>query len=170
MSSRGKIFIGILLVLVLGSAVGITVVRGGNARGIPVRMEEVATQDLVATVTVSGNVRARRAVDISADVMGRVIELNVEEGDDVTQAEMFSIMGPWMKIFKELKAAEYALRVSIRERTKDNCAGIDIMQTRSTERLMVTKDHGEAPGPSMAASKHNGNLLTRENGQEYRRP
>ncbi len=57
-------------------------------------MEEVAHRDLVATVTVSGNVRARKAVDISADVMGRIIALNVEEGDDVSQGDVLLTIDP----------------------------------------------------------------------------
>jgi len=83
MSSRGKVVLGIALFLVLGSATAVTLVKGRD-RGVEVRFEEVQTRDLVSTVTVSGNVRARRAVDISADVMGRIIELNVEEGEDVS--------------------------------------------------------------------------------------
>lgn len=93
MSSRGKIVIGAALVLVLGSAAVISVVRGQN-RGVEVRMEEVGRRDLVSTVTVSGNVRARRAVDISADVMGRIIELNVEEGQDVTEGMILLRIDP----------------------------------------------------------------------------
>jgi HlyD family secretion protein len=57
-------------------------------------MEQVAARDLVATVTVSGNVRARRAVDISADVMGRIIELNVAEGDDVSEGDVLLRIDP----------------------------------------------------------------------------
>jgi HlyD family secretion protein len=94
MSPRGKIFTAIAVVLVLGSATAISLLQGARARGIPVRMEEVAARDLVATVTVSGNVRARRAVDISADVMGRIIELNVEEGDDVTRGDTLLRIDP----------------------------------------------------------------------------
>ena len=94
MSSRGKIFTGIGLVLILGSAAAVTIFQGRNGRGIPVRMEAVEERDLVATVTVSGNVRARRAVDISADVMGRIIELNVEEGDDVEEGEVLLRIDP----------------------------------------------------------------------------
>jgi len=94
MSSRGKIIIGVVLVLVLGSATAISIIQGGSGRGVEVRMEEVANQDLVATVTVSGNIRARRAVDISADVMGRIIELNIEEGDDVTQGDVLLRIDP----------------------------------------------------------------------------
>jgi HlyD family secretion protein len=83
MSSRGKVVIGVALFVVLGAATAVTLVKGRD-RGVEVRLEEVQTRDLVSTVTVSGNVRARRAVDISADVMGRIMELNVEEGEDVS--------------------------------------------------------------------------------------
>lgn len=93
MSSTRKILIGVAVVAVLGSAAGISVVQGRD-QGIDVRMEEVQERDLVATVTASGNLRARLAVDISADVMGRVIEMNVEEGDDVTQGETLLRIDP----------------------------------------------------------------------------
>ncbi len=108
MSSRGKIIIGVLLVLVLGGAVAISVTQGGAGRGVQVRMEGVETRDLVATVTVSGNVRARRAVDISADVMGRIIELNVEEGDDVSEGETLLRIDP-----SQLEAAVSRARASL---------------------------------------------------------
>ena len=71
-------------------------------------MEEVAKRDLVATVTASGNVRARRAVDISADVMGRIIELNVEEGDDVTQGDTLLRIDP-----RHLASAVYRAQASL---------------------------------------------------------
>ena len=93
MSLRGKMVIGAVLVLVLGSAAVVTVVRGRD-RGVEVRLEEVNRRDLVSTVTVSGNVRARRAVDISADVMGRIIDLNVEEGEDVTEGMVLLRIDP----------------------------------------------------------------------------
>ncbi len=93
MSTGRKILIGVLVVVVLGSAAAISVVTSRNG-GLEVRMEEVVRRDLVATVTASGNIRARRAVDISADVMGRVIELNVEEGNDVTRGEILLRIDP----------------------------------------------------------------------------
>jgi len=108
MSSRGKIIVGVVLVLVLGSAVAISIIQGGRGRGVEVRMEEVASRDLVATVTVSGNVRARRAVDISADVMGRIIELNVEEGDDVEEGDILLRIDP-----SQLEAAVSRARASL---------------------------------------------------------
>jgi HlyD family secretion protein len=82
MSSRRKVVVGIVVVVVLAIAATLAVVQGRD-RGVEVRLEEVSRRDLVATVTASGHVRARRTVDISADVQGRVVELNVDEGDDV---------------------------------------------------------------------------------------
>jgi len=93
MSSRNKIIIAILVIVVLGSATAISLVQQ-RVTGLEVRLEEVTVRDLVSTVTVSGNIRARRAVDISADVMGRIIELNVEEGDDVTQGQVLLRIDP----------------------------------------------------------------------------
>ncbi len=70
----------ILLVLVLLAVVSF--VRGGD--GTPsVSTETIERRDLVATVSASGNIRARRQVDVSAEISARVVELRVEEGDDV---------------------------------------------------------------------------------------
>jgi HlyD family secretion protein len=52
--------------------------RSGS--GVSVRTEAVAARDLVATVTASGWIRPHRRVDVQADIMGRIIELNVKEG------------------------------------------------------------------------------------------
>ena len=93
MSSRQKILIAVVVIIVLGGASAISLVST-RERGVEVRMEEVATRDLVATVTASGNIRARRTVDISSDVMGRVIEMNVEEGDDVVESEILLRIDP----------------------------------------------------------------------------
>ncbi|MFO8174236.1 MAG: efflux RND transporter periplasmic adaptor subunit, partial [Longimicrobiales bacterium] len=93
MSSGRKFLIGAVIVVILGSAAAITIIQGRKG-GIEVRLEEVSQRDLVSVVTASGNIRARRAVDISADVMGRVIELNVEEGDDVTVGDTLLRIDP----------------------------------------------------------------------------
>ncbi|MBI4522176.1 MAG: efflux RND transporter periplasmic adaptor subunit [Gemmatimonadetes bacterium] len=87
MTGRTKLYIVAGVVLVAGAAAGIpTLVR--RQRGTEVRMEEVTKRDLVATVTASGRIRARRAVDIRSDVMGRVMELNVREGDPVRDGQV----------------------------------------------------------------------------------
>lgn len=93
MESRRKIVIGILVLVVLGTAATIAAVRGRDD-GVPVRMEEVQRRDLVQIVTASGNIRARRAVDMSSDISAKVSELLVEEGADVTEGQVLLRLDP----------------------------------------------------------------------------
>ncbi len=87
MTRKRKIVIAVVAVVLIGAVTAVAVARrGGDA--VEVRLEEVQRRDLVATVTASGNVRARRSVDISSDVMGRVAELTVEEGDEVEEGQV----------------------------------------------------------------------------------
>ena len=87
MTFRGKIAIGVLVATVLAVAGVLTVLQSRN-NGTMVRTEEVSRRDLEAIVTASGNIRARRTVDISSDVSGRIVELNVDEGDDVAEGQL----------------------------------------------------------------------------------
>jgi len=75
---------GILLAVVLLAVFAF--LRGGD--GAPaVRTAEVERRDLISTVSASGNIRARRQVDISSEVSARVVALLVEEGDEVAQGD-----------------------------------------------------------------------------------
>jgi HlyD family secretion protein len=93
MQTRSKVIIGIAVVAVFGSAAALSIVKGRN-RGLEVRMEEVARRDLVQIVTASGNIRARRAVELSSDVSAKVAELLVEEGDDVEAGQVLLRLDP----------------------------------------------------------------------------
>ena len=87
MTRRKKIVIGVVVVAVISAAAAVTAIRSRD-RGVEIRLEEIGRRDLVATVTASGNIRARRTVDISSDVSGRVTQLNVDEGDDVVEDQV----------------------------------------------------------------------------------
>ena len=93
MNTQAKVLVGILVVAVLGTAAWLSV-RRSRAQGIEVRTETIQKRDLVAIVTASGNIRARRTVDISSDVSARVAELLVEEGDDVRQGQTLLRLEP----------------------------------------------------------------------------
>ena len=93
MNNRSKILLGIGIVAVLGSAVALSVSRGRDG-GIEVRTESLEIRDLVEIVTASGNIRARRTVDISSDVSARVSELLIDEGDDVTAGQTLLRLEP----------------------------------------------------------------------------
>ena len=93
MRTGTKIAVAVILLVVLGGAatISLTVTRD---TGTPVRIDTVATRDLVATVTASGNVRATRKVDISSDISARVSELLVEEGEDVEEGQVLIRLDP----------------------------------------------------------------------------
>ena len=93
MKTSQKLVVGVVLGGILVAAVVFSF-GGSGARGVDVRMEEVETRDLVATVTASGNIRARRTVDISSDVSARVAQLLVGEGDDVEEGQILVRLDP----------------------------------------------------------------------------
>jgi HlyD family secretion protein len=93
MDTQKKILVGIAIVAVLGLGAWLSITRGRD-QGIPVRTEVVQHRDLVETVTASGNIRARRTVDMSSDVSARVAELLVQEGDDVRRGQTLLRLDP----------------------------------------------------------------------------
>ncbi len=93
MRTSRKVLIGVIVLAVLAAAAALST-QGRRGRGVEVRVEEVTKRDLVATVTASGNVRARRKVDISSDISARVTSLLVEEGDDVEVGQTLLRLDP----------------------------------------------------------------------------
>jgi len=93
MQTRTKVIIGIAVVAVFGSAAALSVSKSRN-RGAEVRMEEVSRRDLVETVTASGNIRARRAVELSSDISAKVSQLLVDEGADVRAGDVLLRLDP----------------------------------------------------------------------------
>ncbi|HAT18378.1 MAG TPA: hypothetical protein DCS76_11320, partial [Gemmatimonadetes bacterium] len=85
--------VGIGIVAVFSGGAALTVTQS-RERGTPVRLDVVVRQDLVETVTSSGNIRAGRVVGMSAEVSARVIELLVEEGDDVVADQLLLRLDP----------------------------------------------------------------------------
>ena len=102
MTRRTKfgIFGAIALVVVVGLLM-MSRSRRANA-ATEVRMDTVATRDLVAAVTASGRIEAKSQVDISADITGRIIQIAVKEGDWVTRGQFLL----------QIDASEYQAAVS----------------------------------------------------------
>ena len=86
MQRKTKIGVGVgLAVVVLGAMV---VFGGGDDGVVEVRMEPVATRDLVAAVTASGNIEAKSQVDVQSEVTARILRITVEEGDLVERGQL----------------------------------------------------------------------------------
>jgi HlyD family secretion protein len=93
MSTRNKVLIVVILVLLIGGGVG-AYMTWGTEKGVEVRLETVKKRDLVATVTASGKIVPKRKVDISADITGRIIEIPVKEGDVVRRGDLLLRIDP----------------------------------------------------------------------------
>ena len=93
MQTRTKVLIGVAVLAVLGTATALSVTRGRD-RGAEVRMEAVERRDLEEIVTASGNIRARRTVNISSDISAKVAELLVDEGQDVRRGQILLRLDP----------------------------------------------------------------------------
>ncbi|MBV8520273.1 MAG: efflux RND transporter periplasmic adaptor subunit [Acidobacteria bacterium] len=82
MKRRTKILITVAVVILLGGITAASLLSRGK-EGTPVAFGKTATMDLVSKVTANGRIDAKRKVDLSANVMGQIVNLAVREGDVV---------------------------------------------------------------------------------------
>jgi HlyD family secretion protein len=92
MSKGKKITIAVIVVAII-AVVGASSLKGRNT-ATEVRIEAVSNQDLVASVTASGQVAAQQKVDLSAEITGKITRLAVKEGDFVRQGQFLLQIDP----------------------------------------------------------------------------
>lgn len=93
MSKRMKWSLLGVAVLGVGAYVATTAAKRGN-KATDVRMENVQSRDLVASVTASGQVQPRTKVDVAADISGRIVRLAVKEGQMVSRGAFLLQIDP----------------------------------------------------------------------------
>src|SRR5712691_11522594 len=86
MKRRSKIILGVIALVVVALITAGFVSRRGK-EGIAVTMAKVERTDLTSKVTANGRIDAKRKVDLSANVMGQIINLAVREGDVVKKGD-----------------------------------------------------------------------------------
>ena len=85
----------ILVLLVLVAVAGFLVVRGRGPRPVPVELAPVARRAVFQSfVNASGEIVASRYADIGSNVMGRLAELRVAEGDRVRAGQVLALIDP----------------------------------------------------------------------------
>jgi HlyD family secretion protein len=91
--SRKKIIIGALIVVAGGALVAANVYFK-REKGVEVQVEKIKKHDLESIVSASGKIQARTTVNISANTMGRVTRLAVEEGNRVKAGQFLLEIDP----------------------------------------------------------------------------
>jgi HlyD family secretion protein len=93
MSRKKKLLIAVGVVVLLG-AIAFANFRFKRVDGIDVNTEAIQTRDLESMVSASGKIQPKTLVNISADTMGRVTGLAVNEGDRVTRGQFLLEIDP----------------------------------------------------------------------------
>jgi len=104
---KWKIWLFVLLAIVLAGGVYYGV-RKSRADIVTVETGKVIRQDLAAVVTASGEVKPRNYVNIGANVMGRITELLVKEGDRVRKGQLLARLES-VQAAADVRAQEAAL-------------------------------------------------------------
>jgi HlyD family secretion protein len=92
-SRKKKIIVGVVLLLLVGAGVGASLYFR-RPQTLLVSAETIRNRDLEAIVSASGKIQPKRQVNISANTMGRVTRLAVEEGQRVKQGQFLLEIDP----------------------------------------------------------------------------
>jgi HlyD family secretion protein len=87
MTRKKKWLIGIGIVVVLAALAYANLGMKGQT-GINVNVEKIQARDLESIVSASGKIQPKGSVNISAETMGKVVALEVREGDAVTKGQL----------------------------------------------------------------------------------
>jgi HlyD family secretion protein len=93
MTGKKKLLIGAGVVVILG-AIAFANFKFKRVEGVTVNVETIKSRDLEALVSASGKIQPKKFVNISADTMGRVTNLAVEEGDRIEKGQFLLQIDP----------------------------------------------------------------------------
>jgi HlyD family secretion protein len=93
MSTGKKVLIGVGVVVILGAIVFANL-KFKQQTGTTVNVEAVQKRDLQAIVSASGKIQPHNSVNISADTMGRVTNLAVDEGYRIKKGQFLMQIDP----------------------------------------------------------------------------
>jgi HlyD family secretion protein len=114
MTTRRKIIISLIVLVVLAGLV-FAGTRMNRKEGTPVAMGKVERVDIVSKVSANGRIDAKRKVDLSAHVMGQIINLAVREGDVVKKGD-FLLQIDQKQLAASAEGAAASMRALISDR------------------------------------------------------
>jgi HlyD family secretion protein len=124
---KSRIWIIAIVVLVIGAAVAsILIARNTKDRGTEVTVEAAEVRRLVSTVSATGSVEPVTQVKVSAEIPGRIVQLNVKEGDKVEAGQFLVELDP-QTYLAALESATSTLRSARGQKEK---ADADLRRVR----------------------------------------
>src|SRR5215831_895521 len=87
MTTKKKVLIAAVVAVAISSTVGYSVVAR-NRGVVAVQSGRVVRQDLTQTVSANGEIKPKKYVNVSSNMMGRIVRLPVKEGDRVKDGQL----------------------------------------------------------------------------------
>jgi HlyD family secretion protein len=113
-----KIVIAVIVLVVIGGIIAANVAFK-RTPGVNVTTEKIERRDLESVVSASGKIQPKRSVNISAETMGKVVDLSVNEGDYVKAGQPLLQIDPKnLETNVENREASLATQRSQLEQTK----------------------------------------------------
>jgi HlyD family secretion protein len=107
MTTKKKILIAAVVAVAISSTVAYSIVA--RNRGVTaVQSGKVAKQDLTQTVSANGEIKPKKYVNVSSNMMGRIVRMPVKEGDRVKDGELL-VQLESIQSEADVKAAEAVL-------------------------------------------------------------
>src|SRR3954463_12424041 len=124
--TRKKLLIGLGVVVVIGAIVYANL-RFTKTTGVAVTTEKTALRDLESIVTASGTIQPIRSMNVGSESPGRVVDLQVREGDTVTQGQFLLQVDPRnLQIQADSQGAGLAAARSAIEETKKSIENSEV--------------------------------------------
>lgn len=127
MKRRSKIIL-VLIALILLASIMTGSIRSKSKEGTPVTFAKVERQDLTSKVSANGQIDAQRKVDLSANVMGQIVNLAVREGDVVKKGD-FLLQIDRKQLTASAEGAEASVRALFSDR---DAARANLAEAEST--------------------------------------
>lgn len=105
--TRKKVFIGIGIIVLIGAMIWANFAFK-KTEGPTVTAEAIKSRKLESIVSASGKIRARRTVNITSEVSGKVVKLAVDEGDRVKAGQFLLQVDP-RNVRSRLQVSEASL-------------------------------------------------------------
>jgi HlyD family secretion protein len=132
MSKKKRRVITLIVLGVVIAAGGLFAYSRFKVQALPVLTARVETRDIVAKVTANGKIQAENRVELSALVMGQIVNLAVREGDTVKKGE-FLLQIDQNRAAADEAGSSAALRGSLNDR--DNARATLEQAERDYERI-----------------------------------
>jgi len=107
MTTKKKILIAVLVVAIISSAAGYSIFAR-NRGVVAVQSAKVLRQDLTQTVSANGEIKPKKYVNVSSNMMGRIVHMPVKEGDRVHNGDLL-VQLESIQTEADVKAAEASL-------------------------------------------------------------